>query len=988
MLHPCGKMGDVSIGPAPSPQDRVALASALEGLHVRLSRQFETLSAERKERNAVVFALEHGLGDGERAVLNNVVRSCIRLRMNVRRNWLPIVVHAAEVGYSYDGDEYWPTLERNCPGWEAHLGRQFMSQRFREFSQSFCGAQPRGSWAGQFSIIAWPITHAILPTDLQRQLARVLYDSRGVLTTALLSDSEALGAVLAARSSYASRRFQQFAENGELLGQVAAALLSDSVEDSSLLPAALSRIVEDLTAERQAKVWLHAARSSAQRIRLRGLARGSTTRGPGTTSGSGGRLTDCVTSPIELLAEPGSAGWRLKVVVPDFTPLLERHPEFSSELRSIRCRVNGASSRPQPRGWLLSAGSTAIVESWPTPGSPVFDLERPAQLLRDCMTDEATFPSTPTWLFKLDEDSLGRHIRSGALQAGSSYLVVGDLGDLGALEPGGWIVPAALDCAGANAVTIVVPKEAGAEEHRLLQTVCGLGLQSSVRLQPVGLPPAAWDGQGYGEWILGDRPLLHVHAPHDISACTVTVDDGQPHFMNWRGALGMFIRLPELTEGPHVAILRFVSADSNVVIPEGRLDLRIRPPQPYRPTGTVRDPLRLRVWPPVASLEQLWDSQATLEIQGAAGAQVRCTISLEDREGDRLHTRTRTFRLPVEAASWSDFFVHECREQNEFSKAYDDSSRLSVAVDGGELGRVRHRFDRELLPLRWVFRYRGGEPSLRLRESADTGEALILAYSSFESPGTVANLTADQGELYVAAGGLIAATIGDYRSAIVVPRRVHDLNDLRAPTVGCPPVERTPDGVSTLITIANRWFNSRTPGDIVASQAREEVLAAVCRAVSSLIGGALWRSLETKGFHGARLVPADWLDGLAKPGSWMRFRRDLRDLAALRSEGPPKEAFAALLEGGASVRRTETRIISSRTPTSGVDAASLSTLTDASASELSEFLLRLASAPGTVDCSQALTRRLLPQILEHPVLYRAARFLAVTSVREGVGWEW
>ena len=33
-------------------------------------------------------------------------------------------------------------------------------------------------WASHFNIIAWPVTHAILPRYLQRQFAKLLYELR------------------------------------------------------------------------------------------------------------------------------------------------------------------------------------------------------------------------------------------------------------------------------------------------------------------------------------------------------------------------------------------------------------------------------------------------------------------------------------------------------------------------------------------------------------------------------------------------------------------------------------------------------------------------------------------------------------------------------------------------------------------------------------------------------------------------------------------
>lgn len=217
------------------------VSATLEELHIRLDQHYRGLRTKTDLNGAgrPIFALEHGLVGGELSVLSDAVRSWVRTRAPSTRFWLPFVAYAAEIGYRYVGDDYWPTLEASTPGWERHADRHYVSRKFNDYAKTYGGAVPKGRWASHFTIICWPITHAVLPTDLQRQLARVLYDYRGALTADILAQPTALG-TLAAHAAYASKRFQQFAENTELLGQVAVALLAGSEDDAPCCSTALS----------------------------------------------------------------------------------------------------------------------------------------------------------------------------------------------------------------------------------------------------------------------------------------------------------------------------------------------------------------------------------------------------------------------------------------------------------------------------------------------------------------------------------------------------------------------------------------------------------------------------------------------------------------------------------------------------------------------------------------------------------------------------
>lgn len=246
----------------------------LRDWHSRLDSHYRTLRESRAAGGGhPLFVLEHGLDSSDRMALSSTVQEVIRRESPSRVFYLPWVVYAAELGYLFAGEEYWQTFEDRTPGWVEHGDRDWLRDAFRRFAKSYGGAQPQGAWAQHFSIICWPITHAILPRDLQRQLAQVLFDLRWVLRVEHLNQPETLGQLIHSRAGTRSSRFAAFAEDAPLVGQIAAALLlKDSSKTSHLIEAAaLERIADDLDRERLARTWLAEARQRATQVRLRGV---------------------------------------------------------------------------------------------------------------------------------------------------------------------------------------------------------------------------------------------------------------------------------------------------------------------------------------------------------------------------------------------------------------------------------------------------------------------------------------------------------------------------------------------------------------------------------------------------------------------------------------------------------------------------------------------------------------------------------------------
>jgi len=191
-----------------------------------------------------------------------------------------------------------------------------------------------------------PITDAILPRDLQRQLVKILFELRHTLTPEALSTPRRLGELVAGRSWGASYRFQQLAQEPLLIGQIAAALLLQGEHRAShlILPSTLARIGLDIDRERHARAWMRGARNSARWTvdYQSGLGTGGSAPSQGEDYESGTQTQTMLGVEPRLALRPAGDGkWDVVLEVPDFShvparfPLL-RDPLFNSRLFPVR----------------------------------------------------------------------------------------------------------------------------------------------------------------------------------------------------------------------------------------------------------------------------------------------------------------------------------------------------------------------------------------------------------------------------------------------------------------------------------------------------------------------------------------------------------------------------------------------------------------------------------------------------------------------------
>jgi tetratricopeptide (TPR) repeat protein len=942
-------------------------SEGLAVLHERLEAHFAHLNERRSDfgGGAPIFALEHGLSEAELALLRAEVCGAVRSRELLRDSWLPFVVYAAEIGYEYSGDEYWQTFETRTPHWAENGDRYYIRRKFREFRDQFRGAEPTGTWAMQFSIICWPITHAVLPTDLQRHLARLLFEYRRALTSELLDDPLELGKRLAARSWQTSSRFQNFAQNINLLGQVAVALLVGEETDSPyLLRSTLRRIVADISKEQEAWRLLRGAKSSAIQVRIRGLQRGDGGARDRGASGTTPRLPSAADPEISLRNE---GAWAAYLDVPDLSVLAERLPGVHEEASRLRARVRGFAGPPLATGQLLHPGRQLKLSDWPSGGRPLIQLENGSDAVNSLLADQCVLSPGPVWVFRIRDSGQAGEVRGKFIRPGHRYVLFSQEPLPEGLPP--WIATTASGTAGVYAYTVSVPDILASDELASLRSA-GLGTVTDVEIWPAGLIPAVWDGEGEAEWLAGETPILAVSSSRDISKCILTLDD-EPFLLDWPSTeQALFIWFPDLEVGSHSLHVSLLPSEHEQAVAEGTFNLIIRSPSTRPSTGSFREGLMLLATPVNPTLTEIWDGKAMLEILGPPGAHLSIEMTLADSSKRVLTRRRIGAALPIDSPRWAAL-ANNFRQDHDIRRFYEEAESSVISVSHPKLGVVSLRCEREFAPLRWAPGRDAGTSYIRLVNNTEGTVAIDVSEFAFPDRPRPLEMDADS-RVHWPAGGLVTARADTSTTSIVLPPDVRDFSDLERLNVRrLSNGPRSSDEVRRLIGVASKWSSASVPANLFAWTGRVNVESAIIRQLAGLIGGHRWASLEERARDSEDIRTSDLEAALSNEPYWRTLAKELlQALNGLILLSPEKriQPFADLL--ARHVRR------------GGVYQRDL---------RLAEFLLRLASSPASLArIPEAEMKSAIDQVLASPILLRSARFvvLAIDATEAGGSWVW
>jgi hypothetical protein len=932
----------------------------LQDLHEQLDLHFRDLSGSRQQLTPVapVFALEHGLSDADLELVEGAVRSAVRQGFGAtfRRWWLPFVVYAAESGYDYAGGEYWQTFEDSTPGWHENGDRDRIRGWFQRFADDYGGARPQGAFAEHFTIIAWPITHAVLPVHLQRNLAHLLYDFRTGLTAQLLQDPGALGDRLAARTGSYTEQFRYFCQNTALLGQVSIALLTGEEDDDEspyLLPSTFHRLVTGLSRERQAQQWLSTARQSARQIRAapHGFV-------PGQRRPSRASRQERLPRPTDprLLLRHAPGGWQAYAELLDLSSLITRLPHLSGELRSRRPSVAGAERTYLARGQLLFPGREVRLARWPRPGEPFITLERASDAVNHLIAEQCAITGGPTWLFHLRASGLAVEVRGKVMHPGSSYVLVTD--DKATVPALPATAETAIEVTGMRAFNITVPDTVN-ESYAAAFAKVGVSLVANIAIRPVGIVASMWDGEGSVEWLAGEPGMIGIYAEQIPAACVVTLD-GQPQALPWpAGQRNLFLRLDDLGVGTFEVSVA-LTVDSGKAIAEGMLSVTVRDPQVRPDTATAGEGIRLLADPAQPTLSDLWDGRAAISIDGPSSRPATLTVTLVSDEGEELAEIAQEVNLPMTPGGWTRTAAG-IRASQRFKGHYDDAQSSRVTVSHSGIGFATLISDRGFQPLRWHLALcHDGSHVARLIDRTDGAQAQVELFT-VDKPLVPVPCSPSEDIVVPPQGGLLRAAAGEAVVSALLPTQPNEVMRVGSTFPVVRGTSRTPREVMRLAAAHLAWATAERPADPFASYQCDMVLGAITREIASLIGQSYWAGLERRMRHASDLVA--FIDDMQACVGEISSHRKLAERIAhsLWSWSTPHalrrgfaDALYGILQGGKSAENHETAL----------------------------FVLTLADQPGQilVDWSPSKCEDLLGQIIASPVLLRAARF-AVLGTR-------
>ena len=783
------------------------------------------------------------------------VQSLLREHQRARRTsapyWLLWAVYASEAGYDYVGDEYWPSFEKQTPNWQYH-DRPKVKDWLRKFQRSFNGVEPSGPWAEHFSIIAWPITHALLPRYLQRQFARLLFDLRFVLVSASL-DAGSIGRLLAAHAPRSSTRLQAFLEQEELTGQIAAALLNGKSVDADALihPLALNRVVGDLERIRSSREWLKETRRVVT-DRFTGIGRG-TYRPLSSTQPNPAVPPDTsrfVIRPDLFLRHSGDGEWSVLLRFKSLRPLATENKALRVFLNSTRCRLNGATDW-KPAGWLLSGNRIGALRRWPDANIPLVRFERQDALMDHLLESEYRLTPRPLWLFRIGSDGIAHYIASPTVRPDNDYVVVAT-DDVPSDFPG--LTSCRLECEGVQAFRVAVPSLVPEEATARLRDL-GLEVARTIRVWPAGLPGRGWDGQGSTEWLTTESPCFGIAPDHPLDELSCRLDEG-PEQAVATGPLGgtTFIRLPPLAAGDHLLTVeahRSPALDDVVTTPPARgfVRLAVREPEPWTPGVASHPGLIVRSDPFDASLDLLWRNELGLSVNGPQGFTVRLHLKLHAADGRQVLSEhvANPMAIPITPDVWRRAFARFLDAESRAWK-YLEASTCTLEINGDSLGACELRFEHHPSPLRWALGSSQRQTLVRLIDDSGQHDTTpTVRFFSMESPLDGKPLDAEsarEGFIVPPLGGLYEAKHGRFEDAAVVSAP-------RAPRSGLKGLGVTPKvhvaagkpAVREAFQVLRLWYNARHAGFLVDVRGHQ-VIRCIIDAIIRSVCGENWTRAE------------------------------------------------------------------------------------------------------------------------------------------------
>lgn len=817
----------------------------LADAQARLEGHFATLAQQRAKYRYPVYALEHGLEPSDIRAIRLELASTRNLK---REHWLLWIAVAAEIGYVYDGDEFWISFAARIPNWGSFGSRDTIRDWFRTFAARFAGFAPGGRWARHFTIIAWPITHSILPRYLQPHFAAHLYALRYHVAQPDGDDIGQLGELIRDRYHGASSRFREFLQQTELTARLVLALRDEDVQDAvaPIYRGTLARLVSDLERGRSARWQLHEARRVLRNARIQGIS-GLTGSASPRRESHGQKTRVGKAGAAKLVARCSSAGsWTVGVALPDFAAMLRLTGVDRRALDKTRLRFLDKPTRWMPARTLLSyAGQDHALARLPESlHDPIIALENPIPRLSEILAADVRLQGSPPWLLRVHEDGIARQVLGNHVRTNRSYVVVAQ----DAVDPAlaSELALEMRDCVTDRLVlyTMDTPPTIG-DGYRLALERLNFGYALRATVETVGLTPR-WDEVAGGSiWLPHEEIVLRLSADFEVAELSVSLNDQQCIRVPVSAGADAFVSVGPLPVGRHMVVVAAHSATISAVATEPEiLILEVRPPEPWHVSAQRYAGFRIVIDPPDATIEALLTNRASISVHGPPGRHAVVDARLFDPNGHPLE-RAELGQLMIPHAPEAMRRVVEKLGAEPLSEQVLGAPRVDIVATVEELGAASVSFGRKIDPLRWKLERRDAEYIARLIDDAGLPSDALVERHPMEAPGERIALKLHDcinGILVDPPGSLFVASYEQrlYAAIASVPprTRITDLAHLGF-SISLPNVGGKPDPITRLLALCKRWRVARPLGKL-ASIRKAHLIGAFDLAVARLACGADW----------------------------------------------------------------------------------------------------------------------------------------------------
>ena len=885
--------------PSPLPACRRGAPVSLEAQLATLEVHFRSLKGG-KANGDPVFALEHPLSAESfgnlQASLGQMLRTHRRLSAD---HWLGWVVYAAEHGYRFNGQEFWDSFANATPGWTEYRYRDTLRDWFVQFHRQYNGVRPSGRWSDNYSYICWPVSHAIVPLDLQVQLAESMYNARYSLELASVIEPAALGALIARHTYAPTSRYEGFLQHAALAGRIVRALLQDDDAGGPIYRPTLERIATDISQIEHAREWMHEARTQYGRSLTR-MRYGRPRPGGGAADQGGEPLViePQPAPPASLLPRltvraVASGRWIIDLAPPSLQAMCSSRPELRGHVERAGFQLAGFEDAQFPAaGLLLGQPHPRPLRRWPSPAQALIQVIPDQKELNTLLQEGCRLPSGPFFVFRLHDDGHGQLLSGSVVQPGANYLIAA--ADGARLTHLG--VPAALDCDGLEAVLLRLPTPIPSALQALLQQA-SLSVRRTVSVTPVGLTPRRWSAAGEGEWLTTEHAAFVLEADHDLNHYLIRLDDSPAQSMPCFAGAPVQLLLPSLQVGEHLLSIRAYPAPPTVgdARPSAACEVRlsVRDPAPWTPGVLCDETFVVDLNPHAPSLDDLLSRRLDLHVEGDRSRKVDGYLVLEDAAGVEI-LRSCLFRhsLPVTNVLWA-------RDLSKFLAQLGDDDQLLAASRGhllfesDALGSLRVPLHIPARPVRWATQRRGPNQRLRLIEERSSADYSAL-HHAFAAPMRADPLEIDAmrtGIDVAGHGGLYTLEGEDGTQAVVVdqPGARATLDALRA-AVDASALRRESDPAELLASF-RLWRGARACSPS-ARLKQSQVARAIHQQLLHVLCGERWMHLEQAvRDHGAN---ANWAPIEHAVGHEYNYAVQLTRFATL--EQPHGKALAGRFE--------------------------------------------------------------------------------------------